>query len=179
VYRAGWAPLVVCSGNVGELTKNLYDQAEGRVFAQICEARGVPPDRILVEDQATHSGENAAFCRALFAARGIEPRSLILVQKPYMERRAFATFRKVWPGPRLIVTSPQIPYEKYATADISTERIIHIIVGDLQRIALYPRLGYQVEQEIPTAVWDAFRELVAMGFTGHLAASDHPVSGSP
>lgn len=39
--------------------------------------------------------------------------SFILVQKPYMDRRTFATFRKQWPEAECIVTSPQLSYEDY------------------------------------------------------------------
>ncbi|RPH35134.1 MAG: YdcF family protein, partial [Planctomycetota bacterium] len=46
--------------------------------------------------------------------------------------------------------------------------VISIMVGDLQRIRLYPGKGFQVPQEIPPEVWDAYRELVALGYDRHL-----------
>ena len=48
------------------------------------------------------------------------------------------------------------------------ERVINIMAGDLQRIKLYPEKGFQVYQEIPAEVWDAFEKLVAFGFDKHL-----------
>jgi len=42
------------------------------------------------------------------------------------------------------------------------------MVGDLQRIAIYPKQGFQIAQEIPVDVWDAFEQLVALGYTKHL-----------
>jgi hypothetical protein len=42
------------------------------------------------------------------------------------------------------------------------------MVGDLQRIRLYPALGFQIEQEIPAEILGAFEELVAAGFTKYL-----------
>ena len=85
-----------------------------------------------------------------------------------MERRSFATFKKHWPGKKLIVTSPQIPFEQYATKDIPLERVINIMVGDLQRIKVYAEKGFQVYQEIPPDVWDAYEQLVKLGFDKQL-----------
>jgi hypothetical protein len=42
------------------------------------------------------------------------------------------------------------------------------MVGDLQRIKMYPAKGFQVYQEIPGDVWEAFEQLVALGFDKHL-----------
>ncbi len=42
------------------------------------------------------------------------------------------------------------------------------MVGDLQRIRLYPAMGFQIEQDIPEDVWNAFEELVRSGFDAHL-----------
>ncbi len=94
--------------------------------------------------------------------------SFILVQKPYMERRSYATFKKHWPDKKVMVTSPNIPFEKYAkdTADLELE--INILVGDIQRIKEYPSLGFQIPQEIPKEVWDSYLQLVNLGFNKHL-----------
>ena len=37
--------------------------------------------------------------------RTVHPKKFIVVQKPYMERRSYATFKKVWPEKEIIVTS--------------------------------------------------------------------------
>jgi len=42
------------------------------------------------------------------------------------------------------------------------------MVGDLQRIRVYPEKGFQIAQEIPADVWEAYEELVQMGFDSRL-----------
>ena len=42
------------------------------------------------------------------------------------------------------------------------------MVGDLQRIRLYPAMGFQIEQEISDEVWTAFQALVDAGYDRHL-----------
>jgi hypothetical protein len=44
------------------------------------------------------------------------------------------------------------------------------MVGDLQRIKLYPERGFQIYQDIPDDVWQAYEKLVGMGYTKHLVA---------
>ncbi|RZU34720.1 hypothetical protein EV284_4319 [Streptomyces sp. BK022] len=45
-----------------------------------------------------------------------------------------------------------------------------MLVGDLQRIIEYPKLGFAVEQEVPEDVWEAYESLVRDGFTTRLIA---------
>jgi hypothetical protein len=42
------------------------------------------------------------------------------------------------------------------------------MVGDLQRIREYPARGFQIPQDIPDDVWEAYLELVKAGFDRHL-----------
>ncbi len=168
LYLEGWAPLVIMSGGLGNVTKDVWTVPEADQFAQIAINKGVPADAILVETKSTNTGENVLFTRELLAEKNIDPQSFILVQKPYMERRTYATFQKRWPGKRMMVTSPQISFENYPTDEIPMERVINIMVGDLQRIKYYPEKGFQVYQEIPNNVWNAFEQLVKAGYDKHL-----------
>jgi uncharacterized SAM-binding protein YcdF (DUF218 family) len=168
LYRGGWAPLIIFSGGVGRLTAGMWNKSEAEVFADEAMKNGVPRDKILIEPRSTNTGENVQFTKRLLDEKGIDPRSFILVQKPYMERRTFATFRKVWPEKEFTVTSPQISFENYPTATLPKDLIINIMVGDLQRIREYPARGFQIEQEIPVEVWAAFEKIVSAGYTQHL-----------
>ena len=46
--------------------------------------------------------------------------------------------------------------------------VIETLVGDVQRMALYPCAGYQIPQFIPPAVREAYDRLTAGGYTGQL-----------
>jgi len=45
-----------------------------------------------------------------------------------------------------------------------------VLVGDVQRVRVYPELGFQIPQPMPDEVWAAWEELVARGFTHHLVS---------
>jgi len=168
LYREGLAPLVVFSGGLGRLTSRLWKEPEAVQFARVARQRGVPESAILVEGESTNTGENVRFTRKLLEERGMTPQSFIVVQKPYMERRAYATFRKVWPEKAALVTSPRVSLSDYPTDDVARDDLIHIMVGDLQRIRVYAERGFQIPQEIPTHVWSAYETLVELGYTRHL-----------
>lgn len=168
LYLQGWAPLVIMSGGLGNLTQNMWTESEADQFAAIAIRKGVPEKAILVENKSTNTGENIVFTQQLLQQKGINPQKFIVVQKPYMERRSYATFKKHWPDKDLIVTSPQISFADYPNEEIPLERVINIMVGDLQRIKEYPAKGFQVYQEIPAQVWYAYEKLVELGFNQHL-----------
>jgi uncharacterized SAM-binding protein YcdF (DUF218 family) len=168
LYLEGWAPLLVFSGGLGRLTQEIWSEAEADKFASIAVSKGVPKDAILIENKSTNTGENILFTQQLFNQKAIDPQTFIVVQKPYMERRSYATFKKHWPNKTVQVTSPQISLNTYPNEDISLEEVIHIMVGDLQRIKVYSEKGFQIFQEIPDEVWSAYEQLVELGYTSHL-----------
>jgi uncharacterized SAM-binding protein YcdF (DUF218 family) len=168
LYMEGLAPLLICSGGLGNLTRDCWTVPEADQFASIAREMGVPAGHILIENQSTNTGENILFTRKMLQDKGLDPSRFLLVQKPYMERRSLATFARQWPGKYLRVTSPLIPFEDYPTPEIPMERVIQIMVGDLQRIRYYPALGFQIAQEIPSDVWQAYESLLALGYTKHL-----------
>jgi len=172
LFLEGWAPLIIFSGGRGEITKKLWDEPEAVRFARIAMSMNVPRESILVEPNSTNTGENVQFTRRLLEERGLDPHKFIVVQKPYMERRAFATFRRYWPEKEVVVTSPQVSLREYlaeySNRSLSASDVVGIMVGDLQRIKLYPALGYQIAQEIPDEVWSAFERLVRAGYDKYL-----------
>jgi uncharacterized SAM-binding protein YcdF (DUF218 family) len=172
LFLEGWAPLLIFAGGLGAITKHLWSEPEADQFARIAVRLGVPEGCILKENRSTNTGENVLFTRQMLTARGIEPRTLILVQKPYMERRTYATFRYFWPEPDVIVTSPRFSLDEYLTRysheTLTPDDVISIMVGDLQRIRLYPDKGFQIPQAIPDDVWAAYEALVRAGYDRHL-----------
>ncbi|MFZ2494940.1 MAG: hypothetical protein WAW60_04190 [Candidatus Saccharimonadales bacterium] len=93
--------------------------------------------------------------------------------KPYMERRALATFQAQWPDRdvKFYVTSPQLAMDQYVNADQPRDDVINIMVGDMQRIIDYPKLVFQTEQTILPDVRAAYGRLITAGYTKHLINS--------
>jgi uncharacterized SAM-binding protein YcdF (DUF218 family) len=169
LYLQGLAPFIIFSGGLGNITRQMWREPEADLMSRIALDRGVPSEAIFIENQSTNTGENILFTQRLLADKGLHPQSFLLVQKPYMERRSYATFKKHWPEKDLLVTSPQFSFDEYANEEVPLEQVINLMVGDLQRIRIYPDKGFQIPMEIPDDVWASYENLVAWGFNKHLA----------
>lgn len=170
LFLDGYGNYLIFSGGVGRLTEDLFAESEAKTFAKIAIKCGVPKNKIIIEDKSTNTGENILFTYSLLKELNIDVNTIVLVQKPYMERRTYATFKKKWPNhsAKITVTSPQLAFDEYVSGFITKEQVINIMVGDLQRIKEYPKLGYQIKQDIPHKVWSAYKILVKLGFDKQL-----------
>jgi len=172
LFLEGWAPLLVFSGGMahqGDLLETGWGKAEADIFAQRAESLGVPGESILRETQAENSGENIILSDTLLRENGYHPKSFIIVQKPYMERRAWATVKAQRPEWQVCVTSPSMSFDEYPLPEkgITLDKVINIMVGDFQRIKEYPDKGFQIPQDIPEEVEEAWRMLIDAGYHRH------------
>jgi uncharacterized SAM-binding protein YcdF (DUF218 family) len=129
---------------------------------------GVPADAILVEPHARNTGENIRFSRSLLVESQTAVSSVLLVSKPYEERRAYATARKMWPEVEWISASASMTLAEYVESIGNARLVIDMLAGAQQRIMLYPRQGYMIEQPVPTGVAAAYERLRQAGFTSRL-----------
>lgn len=143
----------MCSGRNGKASDFLKPEAE--IFSKRMVALGIPPEKIILEPNSRNTGENVLFTKQLLKGKNIIIKKIIAVQKPYMERRTFATIKKLWPEFESVVTSPLISYEEYFHDMDYKNRFLNVMIGDLLRIEKYPKLGFQIEQKIPENVWRA------------------------
>lgn len=172
LFLDGYANMIIFTGGFGRITKNIWNMAEADKFAEIAVSMGVPRDRILIENNSTNTGENIKNTKNLINNLNLSINSYIIVDKPYRERRTFATLKKQWSEINFTITSPQYSYEDYcefySSSSISKHKFISIMVGDLQRVDLYSENGFQIKQNIPSTVWSSYDKLVSMGFNSHL-----------
>jgi uncharacterized SAM-binding protein YcdF (DUF218 family) len=169
LWLDGWAPTLVLSGGLGYYTSRIWHEPEAHKFRRIAIEKGVDAAAILVEDQSRNSGENVIRTREMLGARGITLRRALCVQKPYLERRTLLTLRKQWPNCDFLVTSPPIRFERYPDADIiDFDRLIHELVGQVDRVQKYPSLGFTEPDEVPAEVLAAKVRLIELGFVNHL-----------
>ncbi|HCC83429.1 TPA: hypothetical protein DEP96_01110 [Candidatus Uhrbacteria bacterium] len=175
LWLQGLAPLVVVSGGVAhtdDLLKTDWAGTEAAEFAGVMAKAGVPIDKITLEQTAKNTSENFSLSRPIIERDLAEWKTVIVVTKPYMERRAYATGAKLWLDKELIVTSPKLSFEEYVGGAIIRDDVINLMMGDLQRIDVYGKKGWQIEQIIPTEVWTAFEELKKLGYTKHLLTEE-------
>ncbi|MBE1876615.1 YdcF family protein [Myceligenerans pegani] len=172
LYRQGWFPLVVFTGANAPTTVDRFPRGEAVHFAERAEALGVPADAILVETKATNTSENFTFTRELLLGRGLDPRSATIVSRPYQQRRAWATVRKLWPQLDVVCSARWLALEDYIASIGDEQRVLNMLVGDTQRLWVYADAGFAVPVKVPDDVRGAYERLVKAGYTKRLLVEE-------
>lgn len=168
LYHKGIFPLIVFTGANSPTTAARFPRGEAVHYRESAIELGVPADAILIETLAKNTSENLTLTKSLLSEKGITPKSVTLISRPYQQRRAFATCRKVWPSVEVQCTSISLSLSDYVRSIGDSRRVIDMLVGDTQRIAVYARKGFAIPQTMPDSVVDAFRRLCRAGFTSRL-----------
>lgn len=169
-YLRGPAPVVVFTGSTSPTTRDRMPRGEAVHYRERALELGVPESAVLVEPHARNTGENIRFSRAVLAEAGTDVDSVLLVTKPYEERRAYATARKLWPEVDVVSASSAMTFEEYVASIGNDRLVIDMLVGALQRLLLYPAQGFMIEQPVPDEVAAAYERLVEARFTSRLIA---------
>ncbi|MEU3469807.1 YdcF family protein [Streptomyces sp. NPDC006687] len=170
LYERGMMPLIVFTGATSRTTRERMPRGEAEHYRERAMELGVPASAILVEPQARNTGENIVFSRSLLVDRGVHVESVLLVTKPYEERRAYATARKLWPEVEIVSASAPMTLGEYVDSIQDPRLVIDMLVGAQQRLAIYPQQGLLIHQDIPPAVSAAYKRLCSEGFTSRLVA---------
>ncbi|MDV9195524.1 YdcF family protein [Streptomyces sp. Wh19] len=172
LYKRGMMPLIVFTGATSPTTRERMPQGEAVHYRERALELGVPDSAVLVEPNARNTGENISFSKALLEEAGDDVSSVLLVSKPYEERRAYATACKLWPGVEFVSASTPMTFDDYVASIGSVQLVVDMLVGALQRLLLYPDQGFTIRQTVPDSVTEAYARLCRAGFTSRLVAGD-------
>lgn len=173
LYLQGYGKFIIFTGGLGRVTEKIWRKPEAVKFAETAFAAGVPEEAVFIEPQSRNTGENISFTRRLLQEKNLKTGKAAAVDKPFKERRLYATLKKQWPELCFSVTSPQNSFDEYLeyyrnSGELGVDDFINIMVGDLQRIDVYGQNGFQIPQEIPEEVREAYRALVRAGYDKQL-----------
>lgn len=174
LYERGMAPLVVFTGATSPTTRERMPRGEAVHYQERALELGVPSSAILVEPRARNTGDNIRFSRELLEEAGVDVSSVLLISKPYEERRAYATARKLWPEVEIISASSPMTLNEYVDSLGDARMVIDMLVGALQRLLVYPEQGYLISQPVPADVVEAYERLCRSGFTSRLLTTEAP-----
>jgi len=192
--RAGVAEQLLIAGGKGHSTRflraavradprydglSLDDRPEAAILRDLLVRRhGIDPQPILVETESTNCGANAEEAHRLLRERGRRPADVLLVQDPTLQRRTWASFRRVWGAerpprfhngptfvPRVEVEVGTLVFEQPERLG-SMERFVSLVMGEVPRLRNDehgygpPGRGYIVAVDIPPAVEAAYDRLL-------------------
>jgi uncharacterized SAM-binding protein YcdF (DUF218 family) len=168
LYHAGLFPVVVFTGDSSPATRERFPRGEAVHYREHALSLGMPDEAILLEPKATNTGQNIAFSREVLENADITVTTLLLISMPYMQRRAYATCRKLWPEVEPVSVSQPLSFDEYVTTHDDEKQLIDMLMGDMERVMEYPKRGFAIEQHVPERVRDAFDRLRARGYDSWL-----------
>lgn len=168
LFKAGQFPRIVFTGANAPTTVKRFPRGEAVHYREHALELGVPDAAILVEPEATNTGANIELTRKLLADNGVTVDSVTLISRPYQQRRAYATCRKLWPEVEAICSAQRLPLAEYVAGIGDADRVINMLVGDTQRITVHADAGFAIHQEIPEPIQAAYQRLVDAGYTARL-----------
>lgn len=172
LYFKGYSDKIIFTGGLGKITNRIWSEPEAEIFAKRAIELGVPESAIYKESKSGNTGDNFRFTKRMIEEENLDIKTCILVSKPYNEKRVFAAFKKIMPEYEGIVTSLKIDcmeyYEKNNTKEDCKNEWIDVMLGDVQRLRIFPEKGWQVEVDVPDEIWNAYEELVKRGYDKYI-----------
>jgi len=168
LFRRGFFPWLVFTGANAPTTIERFPQGEAVAYREYAVEHGVPSNAILIDATATNTEQNIKCSRALLEDHGVKVDSVLLMSRPYQQRRAYATCKKLWPEVDVVCHSLPLSLDDYLASIGDPKKVVDMLVGDTQRIEVYAERGFAIPQHIPGEVKAAFDRLVAAGYVSRL-----------
>lgn len=170
LLKKGYASKILFVGGLGKITKNNFNKSEAEIYKDIALSNGIKEEDILIETKSTNTGDNFKFAMKLLEKNNVKCNKIIIVHKPLNERRTYSTAKMILKDKELMITSPNLTFEEYlkelkrkSIEDINNE--ISVIVGDIQRMIIYPQFGWQIKNEVPDSIIKRYTYLKNLGFS--------------
>lgn len=173
LYKQGFGKYIVFSGNCGKGTEGVISDTEAEIFKKIAINEGVPEDKIFTENQATNTYENFKYIKKLLIENNLDPKSFLIVGKPYQERRANAIANIELPNKEFNIASFKMDLTDFLTYVqtnnlMSIDDVINELVGEINIAILTPKFGLQTKEEIPNNIKESYNKLVKKGYNRYL-----------
>lgn len=161
LLKQGYADKILFTGGLGKLTNIKFVKAEAEIYTDIALENGVDVNDIFIENKSTNTGDNFRFSLKVIEENNIKAEKILIVHNKMSERRTLSSAKAILKGKDLSITSPNMNFDEFITklenkTDEEVKNIISVIVGDIQRIIIFPQLGWQIENEVPPDVIDAY-----------------------
>jgi uncharacterized SAM-binding protein YcdF (DUF218 family) len=151
IYKQGIAHKIVFVGKKGPYTDPSW-RSEADEYSKRLTELGVSSTDLIWEPLSTNTLDDTKYCMHLLTDNNINPRCLILVTRPFHQRRVYATFKKQYPETEYINAPSD---EEYPLTEESIKRLL----AEIDRIIEYGNKGDLEKQTIPLQVSDAHEQL--------------------
>lgn len=173
LFKCGYGKRILFAGGPGKITSSKFKKSEVEVYRDIAVQCGVPDKAILLETKSTNTGDNFRFFKRLLYQNQVK--KILLVHYATSERRTLSVAKAILPEFDLIITSPELTFSSFLEQLRHSSEYFYsevsLLVGDIQRMIIYPQLGWQEEVEIPASIIHAYFFLNNKGFDKFIYSS--------
>lgn len=139
--------------------------------------KGVPKEKIYLEKNATNTYENYLYSDTIIKKNNLVANSLVVVQKPYAERRSYGIAKQLFKNRNVYITSPEfspIFFEEYYkdNQDTNLFEIVNEIVAEIDILKKVPQFKLQIYQEIPRQIESIYQNMVRHGFNKYVITEE-------
>ena len=173
LLKKGYGEKIIFTGGLGKITQDLFAKSEAETYRDIALACGVSSEQILIENQSTNTGDNFKFSAILIAEKNLKADKILIVHRGIYQRRTLNVAKTVLPDSEIFITAPSVSFEEFITFldnsdDEEVKRSISVIVGNIQRLIIYPQFGWQTKEKIPFSVLKAYKILKEIGYDQYI-----------
>lgn len=172
LYKNHIAPKILFTGGYGKLTKDYFQKSEAETFRDIALKQGVKEKDIYLETKSTNTVQNFKNCQKIIKKNH---EKIIIVCNSIYERRVYNTAKAILKDQIIRVTSERISYEEYFKNLVSSsdwKKDVSVIVGNIQRMIIYPQFGWQLKEEVPKEVLEVYQRLKQKGFNQYIISKE-------
>lgn len=159
LYARGKASSLMVVGGIGHATPflrenfkkmgiNVSDASETEMYVEYFKLKYNLDEKVLLtESRSTNSGENAVFSLKKIKSTSLNPKKILLLEDPLLQRRIKATFEKEWKETNAVFTNyvPIVPLVKDVGDSIkfmenrldglwSKEYFFSLVLGEIPRL---------------------------------------------
>jgi len=152
LFKEGYSKSIFIVGKTGTFSDPSWKEDQAIIYKKELIKFGVPDSVIVADPIATNSLEEALTAIPLMKKHGINPKKVIIVDRPEHQRREWATFAKTYPQVNFL----NCPAEE---SIIYNQKTLDILVAEFERLVKYGDRGDLVPQEFPEEVLEAWKFL--------------------
>lgn len=177
LFKQGFGKNILFAGGLGKLTKELFLQPEAEVYKKIAIEQGISPEHIVLEKQSTNTGDNFRLSIPILEQNKIPYDSILIVHNRLSERRTLSAAKAIIPNKKIYITSGNITFDTFmkrleTRTDKEIHNIISVMIGDIQRMVVYPQFGWQVRQDVSDQVLESYFYLKQKGYNTYIIPKD-------
>lgn len=173
LLKDNYADNIIFSGGLGKLTSKTFQKTEAEIYKEIAIENGVDKNKIFIENKSTNTGDNFRLSLKIIEQNKIKSDKIIIVHNNLSQRRTLSTAKAIIKDKQLSITSPRKTFDQFIQklnngTKEQTNNTISVIVGDIQRMIIFPQLGWQIRNEVPDKIIEDYYKIKNMGYTKYI-----------